>query len=107
MVLEGKVPECRGCSMTKGFRNGIRKYTHARADMKLGRAVVDLSRPKVVEVSGGSGILSSCVTTFQSIRGYILCATSLDAAETFRQFLADSVADGLFQVHNCSIRWGW
>ena len=49
IVLEGNPLECRGCSMAKGHHKGIKQPTHTRADKKLGRVVVDLSGPKVVE----------------------------------------------------------
>ena len=52
IVLEGKLLECRGCSMAKGLRKGIKQSTHIRADKKLGRVFVDLSGPKVVESLG-------------------------------------------------------
>ena len=37
VVLEGKLLECKGCSMAKGLRRGIKQYIHTRADKKLGR----------------------------------------------------------------------
>ena len=52
MVLEGEQRERRGCSMAKGFRKGIKRSTHTRADNNLGRVLVDLSGPKVVESLG-------------------------------------------------------
>ena len=48
IVLEGKLLECRGCSMAKSLRKGIKQSTRTRADKKLGRVVVDLCGPKVV-----------------------------------------------------------
>ena len=37
IVLEGNLLECKGCSMAKGLRPGIKQSTHTRADKKLGR----------------------------------------------------------------------
>ena len=45
--------ECRGYSMAKGFRKGIKQSMLTRTDKKQGRASVDLSVPKVVESFGG------------------------------------------------------
>ena len=44
-VLEGKLLECRGCSIAKGFRKGIKQSTHTRADKKLGKVFVDFEWP--------------------------------------------------------------
>ena len=52
IVLEGKLLECKGCSMVKSLRRGIKQSTHTRADLKLGRVFVDLSGRKVVESHG-------------------------------------------------------
>ena len=41
IVLEQKLLECRGCSMAKGLRLGIKQSTHARTGKKLGRVFVD------------------------------------------------------------------
>ena len=41
IALEGKLLECKGCSMSKGLRRGIKQSTHTRADKKLGRVFVD------------------------------------------------------------------
>ena len=37
IVLKGKLLECRGCSMAKGLRKGIKQSTHTRAGKKVGR----------------------------------------------------------------------
>ena len=52
IVLEGELLECKGCSMAKGIRKGIKQSTHTRADTKLGRGFVDLGGPEVVETIG-------------------------------------------------------
>ena len=58
IVLEGKLLECKGCSMVKGLRRGIKHSTNTRADKKLGRVFVDLSGAKVVKVPGGKALYS-------------------------------------------------
>ena len=35
VVLEEKLLACRGCSMAKGLRKGIKQSTYTRADKKL------------------------------------------------------------------------
>ena len=37
IVREGKLLECKGCSMAKGLRQGIKQFTHTREEKKLGR----------------------------------------------------------------------
>ena len=49
VVLEVKMMECKGCSMVKGLRGGIKQSTHTREDKELGRVFVDLSGPEVVQ----------------------------------------------------------
>ena len=51
-VLEGKLLECKGCSMAKGLRRGIKQSRHTRADKSPVGFSVDLSGPKVVESHG-------------------------------------------------------
>ena len=52
IVLEGNLLESRACSMAKVIRKGIKQSMHTREDKKLGRAIVDLNGPKVVESLG-------------------------------------------------------
>ena len=53
IVHEGKLLECKGCSMAKSLTRGIKLPTHTRAGKKLGRVLVDLNGPKVVKSHGG------------------------------------------------------
>ena len=76
IVLKGKLLECRGCSMAKGLRKGIKQSTHIRADKKLGRVFVDLSGPKVV-VSWEETVHSHRARRFFTVYvGVFSCATS-------------------------------
>ena len=52
VVVEGKLLECKGISMAKGLRRGIKQSTHTRANKKLGKMLVDGSGRKVVESHG-------------------------------------------------------
>ena len=51
--LSEELHECRGCSMEKGLRKTIARSTDTRADKKLERVFVDLSRKMVVPSIGG------------------------------------------------------
>ena len=39
IILEGKLLECIGCSISKGLRKRVMQPTHPRADKKLGRVL--------------------------------------------------------------------
>ena len=53
ITLEGKMHECTGCSMAKGFRKGIPHQTNSRSQVKLGRVFVDLGGRKSIASVGG------------------------------------------------------
>ena len=95
IVLEGKLLACKGCSMAKGLRRGIKQSTHTRADKKLGRVFVDLSGPKVVESHGGKRYTLIVRDDFSRYTWVYFMRHKSDAAETFKQFLADTRADGV------------
>ena len=84
VVLEGKLLECKGCSMAKGLRRGIKQSTHARADKKLGRVFVDLSAPKVVESDGGKRCTLIVRDDFSRYTWVYFMRHKSDAAETFK-----------------------
>ena len=46
--LEGKLLECKGCSMAKGIRMSILSKTNSREDKRLSRVFVDLGGNKYV-----------------------------------------------------------
>ena len=52
VTLEGKLHECKGCSMAKGIRMSIPSKTHSREDKILSRVFVDLGENKRVTSMG-------------------------------------------------------
>ena len=53
VTLEGKLHECKGCSMAKGIRMSIPSNTNSREDKRLSRVFVDLRGNKHVTSVGG------------------------------------------------------
>ena len=94
-VLEGKLLECRGCSIAKGFRKGIKQSTHTRADKKLGKVFVDLSGPKAVESLGQKRYTLIVRDDFSRYTWVCFMRHMSDTAEMFEQFLAGTRADGV------------
>ena len=92
IVLEGELLECKECSLVKGLRKGIKQFTHARADKKLGRDFVDLSGPKVVESIGRKRHTLIVRDDFSRYTWVYFMRHKSDAAEMFKQFLADARA---------------
>ena len=95
VVLEGKLLECKGCSMVKGLRRGIKQSTHTRADKKLGRVFVDLSGPKVIKSHRGKRYTLIVRDDYPRYTWLYFMRHKSDAAEMFQQFLADTRADGV------------
>ena len=95
VVLELKLLECKGCSMAKGLRRGIKQSTHTRADKKLERVFVDLSGPKMVKSDGGRRYTLIVRDDFSRYTWVYFMRHKPDAAETFKQFLSDTRADGV------------
>ena len=82
--------------MVKGLCQGIKKFTHTRADTNLGSVLVDLSGPKVVEPLGRKRYTLSLRDDFSRYTWVYFVRHKSDAARLFEQFLADSRAGGLF-----------
>ena len=95
VVLEGKLLECKRCSMAKGLRRVIKQSAHSRADEKLGRVFVDLSGPKVVKSHGGKRYTLIVRDDFSRYTWVYFLRHKSDAAETLKQFLSDTRADGV------------
>ena len=95
VALQGKLLECKGCSMAKGLRRGIKQSTHTRAEKKLGKVFVDLSGPKVVESDGGKRYTLIVRDEFSRYTWVYFMRHKSDAAETFKQFLSDTRADSV------------
>ena len=85
IVLEGKLLECRGCSMAKGLRKGNKQSTHTRAGKKLGRVFVDLSGPMVVESLGRVRYTLIVRNDFSRYTWVYFMRHKSDAAEMFKQ----------------------
>ena len=81
--------------MAKGLRRGTKQSTHTRADEKFGRVLVDLNRPKVVEYHGGKRYTLILHDDFSRYTWVYFMRHKWDATEMFKQFLADSGADGV------------
>ena len=95
IILEGKLLECKGCSMAKGLRRGIKQSAHTRAGKKLGRVLVDLSGSKVVKSHGGKRYTLIVRDDFPRYTWVYFMRHKSDAAETFKQFLSDTRAGGV------------
>ena len=95
VVLEGKLLECEGCSMAKGLRRDIKQSTHTRADKKLGRVFVDFSGPKMVKSDGGKRFTLIVRDEFSRYTWVYFMRHKSYAAETFKQFISDTRADGV------------
>ena len=81
--------------MAKGPRRGIKQTTHTRADKKLGRVLVELNGPKVVESDRGRRYTLIVLDEFSRYTWVYFLRHKSDAAETFKQFLSDTRADGV------------
>ena len=95
IAYSGELHECRGCSMAKGLRKPIARSTRTRADKRLQRVFVDLSRPMAVKSIGGKRytlIVRDDCTRFNRV--YFLRHKS-DAASAFESFLAEVRADDI------------
>ena len=94
IVLDGDLLGCKGCSMAKGLRRGIKQSTYTRADKTLGRVFVDLSEPKMVESHGRKRQTLIVHEDFSRYTGVYFMRHKSDDAEIFGQLLADTHADG-------------
>ena len=79
----------------EGLRKRIKQSTHTRADKKLGRVFVDLSGPKVVESLGRKRYTLIVRADFSRYSWMHCMRHKSDAAELFKQFLANTRTDGV------------
>ena len=79
--------------MAKGLRKSITQSTHTRAGKKLRRVFVDLNGPNVVESLGRKRYTLIVRDDFSRYTWVYFMRHKSDAAELFKQFLADSRAD--------------
>ena len=76
-VCEGELQECKGCSMAKGIRKGIKQSTHTRADETLGEGFAYFAWTQGGSLSGEETVHSrSGRRLFTLYLGCIICATS-------------------------------
>ena len=94
IVLERKLLECKGCSITNGLRRSIKQSTHTRADIQLERVIVYLGGPKVVKSHGEKRYTLIVRDNFSRYR-WVYFVRHNGRAETIKQFLSDTRADGV------------
>ena len=95
VTLEGKLHEYKGCSMAKGIRLSIPPKTHCRKDKRLSRVFVDLERNKHVTSMGGNKYPMIIRDDFSRYAWLYFISQKCDAAEAFKQFLADLRVEGI------------
>ena len=89
VTLEGKLHECNGCSLAKRIRMSIPSKTHCREDKRLSRVLVDLGGKKHVTSMGGNKCPMIMRNYFSLYAWLYFISHKSDAAEEFKQFLAD------------------
>ena len=95
VTLGGKLHECKGCSMAKGIRMSIPSKTHSREDKRLSRVFVDLGGKKHVTSMGGNKYPMIIRDDFSRYAWLYYISHKSDAAEAFKQFLADLRVEGI------------
>ena len=98
VTLAGKLNPCIGCSMAKGLRKAIHKTTSTRASKKLGRVFVDLCGPKHVSAAGGKRYMMIIRDDFTRFTWLKFLRNKLDAADAFKEFLADTRTEGDVEI---------
>ena len=98
VTLTGKLNPCIGCSMAKGLRKAIHKTTSTRANKKLGRVFVDLCGPKPVSAAGGKRYMMIIRDDFTRFTWLKFLRNKLDAADAFKEFLADTRTEGDVEI---------
>ena len=83
MVLEGEMLKCRGGSMAKGLRKGMKQSTHTRENNELRRAFVESSGPKAVESLGRKRFTLIVRDDFSRYKWVYFMRHKSDAAELF------------------------
>ena len=95
VTLEGKLHECKGCSLAKGIRMSTPSKTHCREDNRLSRVFVDLGGKKHVTSMGGNKYPMIIRDDFSRYAWLYYISHKSDAAEAFKQFLADLRVEGI------------
>ena len=95
VTFEGKLHECKGCSLAKRIRMSIPSKTHCREDKRLSRVFVDLGGKKHVTSMGGNKYPMIIRDDFSRYaRSYFISYKS-NAAEALKLFLADLRVEGI------------
>ena len=95
VTLEGKLHECKGCLLAKGIRMSTPSKTHCREDKRLSRVFVDLGGNKHVTSMGGNKYPMIIRDDFSRYAWLYFISHKSDAAEAFKQFLADLRVEGI------------
>ena len=92
--LLGRLRPCTGCSMAKGYRTSIANSAKSRATETLERVFVDLNGHESSHSLLGKKYTMIVKDDFTLYSWVHVLDRKPDAAEAFRKFLADVLADG-------------
>ena len=95
VTLEEKLHEYKGCSLANGIRMSIPSKTHCREDKRHSRVFVNLGGKKHVTSMGGNKYPMIIRDDFSRYAWLYFISHKSDAAETFKQFLADLRVEGI------------
>ena len=84
VTLEGKLHECKGCSMAKGIHMSVPSRTHSREDKRRSRVFVDLGGKKHVTSMGRSNYPVIIRDDFSRYGWLYFISHKSDAAEAFK-----------------------
>ena len=92
---EGKLHECKGCSMEKGIRMSITSKTNSHENKRLSRVFADLGGNKHVASMGENKYPVIVRDDFSRYVWLYFIRHTFDATEEFKQFLADLRVEGI------------
>ena len=95
VTLEGKLHECKGCSMAKGVRMSIPSKTHSRENKIPSHVYVGIGGNNHVTSMGGNKYPMIIREDFLRYAGLYFISHKSDAAEAFKPFLADLRVEGI------------
>ena len=95
VTLEGKLHECKGCSMAKEIRMSIRYKTDNREDKRLSRAFVDLEGKNHVTSVEGDKYRMVVRDDFSPYAWAHFIFHEYDAIQALKKFLADRRVEGI------------
>ena len=88
VTLEGKMHECKGCSLAKGIRMSVLSKTDNRAVKRLSRVFVDIGGKRNVTSVGGSKYPMIVRDDYSRFAWMYFVPHKSDAADAFAKFLA-------------------